>query len=525
MDYLVYVSHDAENLQFYLWLQDYTKRFYAAPRPEQVLSPPWFDAEAAAAQPSSYNATTTGTSTTDGDKPPPRTGDKSRVVDLAEYEMKYEIAVAAAAAAAAATAGEGDHHHHQHPPLSPVLSVQGYEKYGSGFDNKSVLSGINSTRTIADSVDDANTQMGLRWQSCKSSLPHSKILSLIFNSQSPPLTPPSFPLVCKQSLTFGLPPPLPPRANEKTVTIQPFRSEINRVISHYLAPTSPRELNISHRTRSAVLHALQHTTHPSALTLVKEMVEAALRGQSHPNFIRWSICNGNKPRVLFVRNSGILHVLAAVILGTLLVLSSASRWWRVLCFPLFFVGIGIGIAAYKGLCVIIHKSHSRALRPWEQFGDVETGGRGGGTSDNLNDDSTSIYISHHDIHADEEAAAFGHSHNHNHNNNNKNDIIINNNNNNSVSSTDDVYSLSQRSKKAISLDTFGTSNSYGHESWVDRYRKQTLFKKIFAKQIWVQDQTVRLIQDRIVLQSYVWSLICSVPLTALFLALPVAGII
>lgn len=158
MDYLVYVSHDAENLQFYLWLQDYTKRFYAAPRAEQVLSPPWFDAEAAA-QPSSYNATTATSS--DGDKPP-RTGDKSRV-DLAEYEMKYEIAVAAAAA------GGGDPQH-QHPPLSPVLSVQGYEKYGGGFDNRSVLSGINSTRTIADSVDDANTQMGLRWQSCKSTL-------------------------------------------------------------------------------------------------------------------------------------------------------------------------------------------------------------------------------------------------------------------------------------------------------------------------------------------------------------------
>lgn len=159
MDYLVYVSHDAENLQFYLWLQDYTKRFYAAPRPEQVLSPPWFDAEAAA-QPSSYNATTI---TTDGDKPP-RTGDKSRV-DLAEYEMKYEIAVATAA-------GVGEH---QQPPLSPVLLAQGYEKYGGGFDNKSVLSGINSMRTISDSVDDANTQMGLRWQSCKSFHPPPKI--------------------------------------------------------------------------------------------------------------------------------------------------------------------------------------------------------------------------------------------------------------------------------------------------------------------------------------------------------------
>lgn len=172
MDYLVYVSHDAENLQFYLWLQDYTKRFYAAPRPEQVLSPPWFDAEAAA-QPSSYNATAN-----DGDKPP-RTGDKPRV-DLAEYEMKYEIAVATAAAATGAGGGE-----HQLPPLSPVLSMQGYEKYGGGFDNKSVLSGINSTRTIADSVEDANTQMGLRWQSCKYSSP-SKISSPLFHFPSLP---------------------------------------------------------------------------------------------------------------------------------------------------------------------------------------------------------------------------------------------------------------------------------------------------------------------------------------------------
>lgn len=326
-----------------------------------------------------------------------------------------------------------------------------------------------------------------------------------------------FPLPCK-AISKNPPSPPTPRRQHKIVTIQPFRSEINRVISHYLAPTSPRELNLSHRTRTAVLHALQHTTHPSALNLVKEMVDAALRGQSHPNFIRWSICNGNKPRVLFVRNSGIIHVLGALILGTCLVLSSASRWWRVLCFPLFFVGIGIGIAAYKGLCVIIHKSHCRALRPWEQFVDVEgggaaAGGSSAGGSDNLNDDSTSIYTGQ-NIHLDEEAA-LGHVNNHHHNHNHKNNNV----------STDDVYSLSQRSKKGISLDTFGTSNSYGHELWVDRYRKQSLWKKIFAKQIWVQDQTVRLIQDRIVLQSHMWSLIFSVPLTALFVALPVSGII
>ena len=41
MSYLFYVSHNAENLQFYLWLQSYTKRFYQAPRKDQDLSPPW----------------------------------------------------------------------------------------------------------------------------------------------------------------------------------------------------------------------------------------------------------------------------------------------------------------------------------------------------------------------------------------------------------------------------------------------------------------------------------------------------
>lgn len=41
MGYLLYVSHDAENLQFFLWLQDYTERFHAVSQSDQALSPPW----------------------------------------------------------------------------------------------------------------------------------------------------------------------------------------------------------------------------------------------------------------------------------------------------------------------------------------------------------------------------------------------------------------------------------------------------------------------------------------------------
>lgn len=128
MDYLVYVSHDAENLQFWLWLQDYTKRFYAAPSNEQDLSPPWLEAEQAqAAQP--YG---------NGSDQPPRTADKSRI-ELSEYEAKFDLPESS---------------------LSPINSPQ--------YDKQSFISGVaNSNKTVADSVDEANAQMGLKWQSCE----------------------------------------------------------------------------------------------------------------------------------------------------------------------------------------------------------------------------------------------------------------------------------------------------------------------------------------------------------------------
>lgn len=41
MNYLIYIEHSAENLQFFLWHQDYVKRFSALPASEQALSPEW----------------------------------------------------------------------------------------------------------------------------------------------------------------------------------------------------------------------------------------------------------------------------------------------------------------------------------------------------------------------------------------------------------------------------------------------------------------------------------------------------
>lgn len=41
MDFLIYIEHNAENLQFYLWYKDYCRRFAQLPDRQRALSPEW----------------------------------------------------------------------------------------------------------------------------------------------------------------------------------------------------------------------------------------------------------------------------------------------------------------------------------------------------------------------------------------------------------------------------------------------------------------------------------------------------
>ena len=116
-----------------------------------------------------------------------------------------------------------------------------------------------------------------------------------------------------------------------------------------------------------MLHALQHTTHPSAFKTIVTSVEYNLRKQGHPNFIRWTICNGNRPRVIFARGLGIAGILVGFMADLILTLSTVHRAWRVLPFLAWFIGISTLIAAWKGMCVVLHGMHHRHLRPWELF--------------------------------------------------------------------------------------------------------------------------------------------------------------
>lgn len=141
-------------------------------------------------------------------------------------------------------------------------------------------------------------------------------------------------------------------ANALQVTIQPFREEIARVIAVYIADGSPRQLNLSSKERASLLHALSTTTHPSAIGKVIQTVEWSLRHQSHRNFIRWAICNGNRPRVIFARGLGVAGIIGGVLAAVLITLSHAGRGWRVLSAFGFAIGLATLIAAWKGMCVV-----------------------------------------------------------------------------------------------------------------------------------------------------------------------------
>nr|OQO23857.1 hypothetical protein B0A51_08256 [Rachicladosporium sp. CCFEE 5018] len=236
-------------------------------------------------------------------------------------------------------------------------------------------------------------------------------------------------------------------------TMQPYRDEISRIITVYIAEGAHRQLNLSSREKQALLHALQNTTHPSAFRGIANTVEFSLRKQAHPNFIRWTICNGNRPRVIFARGLGIFGIAAGFIADLLITLSHAGRAWRVLPIIGWMVGFATLFAAMKGMCVVLHGMHHRHLRPWELFSDD----------------------------ADE-----------------------------------------MISEKAMSHDSLVSSstNSFEDEPWIPKYKKRNVIRKIFDREIWIEEPALRQIQDTIFLQSILGSFVISAVIVGIFCAVP-----
>ncbi|KAG8528673.1 uncharacterized protein KY384_006360 [Bacidia gigantensis] len=378
MNYLIYIEHAAENLQFFLWYKDYAKRFTSLPSSEQSLAPMWTEDE----------------------------------TENKEHKPKQNISPETAAVfkgtdfAPVTSVNEVGKNPFNTPPRTPrgdnesMAASEAAWSEGASTLNVSRTTGQQSHhKQAADAFETAD----LKWQ---------------------------------------------------PFTIQPFREEIARIIASYVADGGPRQLNLSSKERQALLHALTNTTHPSAFRKVVHTVEWSLRHQAHPNFIRWTICNGNRPRVVFARGLGVATISLGIIAAIIIILSGAGRAWRAFTAILFVIGIATLIAAWKGMCVVLHGMHHRHLRPWELFASPD------------DESSTS-------------------------------------------------YDMSQSS-----FDTLGTSNSYEDEPWVARYDKRNLVRKVFDREVWIQEPALRQIQDTIFLQAMGGALLISAVCVGIFVAIP-----
>ena len=86
-------------------------------------------------------------------------------------------------------------------------------------------------------------------------------------------------------------------------------------------------------------------------------------------------------------------------------------------------------------------------------------------------------------------------------------------------SADDESSTSYDMSKC-SFDTLGSSNSYEDEPWIAKYDKRNLVRKIFDREVWIQEPALRQIQDTIFLQALGGALIITAVSVGIFCAFP-----
>ncbi|KAI6777853.1 uncharacterized protein J7T54_002751 [Emericellopsis cladophorae] len=379
MNYLVYIEHSAENLQFFLWYKDYCRRFEAIPASEKALAPEWTLAM--------HEDTVAKIRKGTADKRRPEVDVAQQIFKGSDFDKQ---------------AGEAFS-----PPSH--LHVADHQPLRTPPDSR------HSEQTTCYAPSSSGTT---DYKAQASDAFHSAGATQPF-------------------------------------TIQPFRDEINRVIATYIMYSSPRQLNLSSWEQKATVQALSQTTHPTALRDLVKSVESSLRGQSHPNFVRWSICNGNPARVTFARGLGLFLIVAGFAMAVVLTLSSLGRGYRAFAALAWVLGISTLVAAWKGMCVVLHGLHHRHIRPWELF-------------------------------------------------------------------EQDDASMAEEEEKLSkeSFESFGSSNSYEDEPWVVKYQKRNVVRKIFDREIWVQEPALRQIQDTIFVQALLSGALGGGLLTLVFVLVP-----
>jgi hypothetical protein len=215
------------------------------------------------------------------------------------------------------------------------------------------------------------------------------------------------------------------------------------------------------------------------------VAEANLKGCSHPAFIRWSISNAEKPRLVALCSiSGFLFVLGLAI-DTILVLSGLTRYIRLFCLLLWWPGISILVAAARyRICLILHLMNQRQLRPWE------------------------LVLGEGEYASGIEPTASGKT------------FRKHTRGGTAASTVTTSSSLGADPLRKPSLQTFGPRNEPDAEPWMELYASRSLYSRIFGETLSVHNQGLRMMQDRAVFVSIAWGGLAATVLAVASLAVP-----
>ena len=174
-----------------------------------------------------------------------------------------------------------------------------------------------------------------------------------------------------------------------------------------------------------------------------------------------------------LRVFAITNITIGFAIAIVLTLSHYSRYWRIFAALEWWFGIANIIAASQGLCVLLHRMHSRQYHAWET------------ASYSLEDDERMLK-GHLDI--------------------------------------DYISYEDTKPKWPVKMEVFGPANNYGGEEWVNTYPRKPWYRKLFEKRVEVKDHGLRSMQNRMIRQAEAWALLITIPVTIAFCAIPPANL-
>lgn len=76
----------------------------------------------------------------------------------------------------------------------------------------------------------------------------------------------------------------------------------------------------------------------------------------------------------------------------------------------------------------------------------------------------------------------------------------------------------------VSFECGSGYNSYEDEPWVEKYAGLSVVRKIFGREVWIEEPALRRLQDQIFWQSLLVAVVTSAGLAGAFIALPKGGL-